>query len=479
VSSIRSRLLLWQISALLFTALVTSAVTYHLAFNGFKEVQDYGLEQIAHTVLRHDETPVPAPAGRRPLPPTPPVYTTGSDEPPAEPDDTIEEPDEDEPDEGQFVSQIWSTKGKLIYSSALDDGPPLQPPGLHSVTWQGHTWRVFTLPRETRTAQVAVTRQDRNRGFSSLVMWLLLPMGLLVVLLGIMIHEAVSRALRPLDRLSDELRQREVAQLHAVSLEDLPDEVAPLANTLNQLLGRLDHLLAGQRQFLADAAHELNTPLAAIKLQAQLASRAQAVERQAALDDLDAGIERAVHLTAQLLQLARLEPDQRAPVKEPVALDTLVRQEVATFSAQADQRETDLGLLCAEPLVVSGDRLALRAMLDNLIDNALRYTPKGARVDVSLCRDGTDAVLTVCDNGPGVAAADRSKALRRFVRLNDTDVTGSGLGLAIVYETVRMHSGSLKLEETPGGGLTVCIRLPLETPGNQATPADSPSSGKS
>lgn len=461
MSSIRSRLLLWQITALLITALVTSTATYHLAFNGFKEVQDQGLEQIAHTVLRHDETPVPAPAGRRPVPPPSPTYTTGSDEVAAAPDDTIEEPDEDEPDEGQFVSQIWSTQGKLIYSSALDEGPPLQQPGLHSVLWQGHTWRVFTLPRETRTAQVAVTRQDRNRGFSSLVTWLLVPMGLLVVLLGILIHEAVSRALRPLDRLRAEIGQREVAQLHAVSLEELPDEVAPLANTLNQLLARLDHLLVVQRQFLADAAHELNTPLAAIKLQAQLARRAQDVERQAALDDLDTGIERAIHLAAQLLQLARLEPDQRTPVREPVALDALVRQAVVAFSAQADQRESDLGLLCADPLTMSGNRLALRAMLDNLIDNALRYTPPGSRVDLSLRRDGSDAVLEVCDNGPGVAAADRDRALQRFVRLNDTEITGSGLGLAIVRETVSMHAGSLQLDETPGGGLTVRIRLPL------------------
>ena len=346
MSSIRSRLLLWQISALLITALVVSLLTYRLALDGFNEVQDYGLEQIAHTVLRHDETPVPAPPGRK-LPVKPPTYTTGAETPDpattADEEPTIEEPADDEPDEGQFVSQIWSTKGKLIYSSALDEGPPLQPPGLHTVVWQDHTWRVFTLPRETRTAQVAVSRAERNQGFSTLVMWLLLPMAVLVVLLGVLIHEAVSRALHPLDRLRDEIGQRDVAQLHAVPLEDLPDELAPLANTLNQLLARMDHLLAGQRQFLADAAHELNTPLAAIKLQAQLARRAHAAERQAALDDLDSGIERAIHLAAQLLQLARLEPDQREPHREPVALDKLVRQAVVAFSAQADLRGVDPG----------------------------------------------------------------------------------------------------------------------------------------
>lgn len=467
MSSIRSRLLLWQISALLITALVVSMLTYRLADDGFNEVQDFGLEQVAHTVLRHDETPVPAPANRHPAAPAGPA-SPGAPTPdataatPAE--DTIDEPADDEPDEGQFVTQIWSTQGKLIYSSALDEGPPLQPAGMHSVVWQDHTWRVFTLPRETRTAQVAVTRHDRNKGLSSLITWLLLPIGLLVVLLAALIHEAVSRALEPLDRLRDELGQREVAELHALALADMPTEVTPLAATLNQLLARLDHLLAGQRQFLADAAHELNTPLAAIKLQAQLARRANDTERKAALDDLDAGIERAIHLAAQLLQLARLEPDQREPMREPVALDALVRKAVAAFSAQADQRGADLGLLSAESLVVSGDRLALRAMLDNLIDNALRYSPPGARIDLSLRREDHQAVLEVCDNGPGIPAEQRERAVQRFIRLNQTEVKGSGLGLAIVNETVGLHGGSLQLDETPGGGLTVRIRLPLRPP---------------
>lgn len=464
MSSIRSRLLLWQISALLVTALVVSLLTYRLALDGFNEVQDYGLEQIAHTVLRHDETPVPAPPGRKPA--TPASSGVGPLAPggPIDEEPTIDEPADDEPDEGQFVSQIWSTKGKLIYSSALDDGPPLQPAGLHTVIWQDHTWRVFTLPRETRTAQVAVSRHDRNRGFSTLVTWLLLPMAVLVVLLGVLIHEAVSRALRPLDRLRSEIGQREVSQLHAVSLEELPDELAPLANTLNQLLARLDRLLAGQRQFLADAAHELNTPLAAIKLQAQLARRAQDAERQAALDDLDTGIERAIHLAAQLLQLARLEPDQREPHHEAVPLDKLVRQTVVAFSAQADQRDVDLGLIRSEPLELHGDRQALRALLDNLLDNAMRYAPPGSRVDVSLRRDGNDALIEVSDNGPGIAPEDRDKVLQRFVRLHHSDVTGSGLGLAIVRETVGLHAGTLQLDETPGGGLTVRVRLPLDRP---------------
>ena len=458
MNSIRSRLLLWQISALLVTALVVSVLTYRLALNGFNEVQDYGLEQIAHTVLRHDETPVPARPDQNAPPPVP-AYTPGSTESLSFPD-TVIEPDAAEEDEGQFVSQIWSPDGELIYASVLDDGPPLQPNGFHFVAWQDHTWRVYTLARETRTVQVAVTRHDRNQSFSTLIPWLMVPMGLLVLLLGVLIHEAVSRALRPLEQLRRDIGEREVAELHAVATEDLPQEVAPLANTLNQLLARLDALMAGQRQFLADAAHELNTPLAAIKLQAQLARRAHDRERDTALDDLDAGIERAIHLTAQLLQLARLEPEQRQPVQIPVQLDALVRQAVGTFSARAEQRGIDLGLLQADAVTLAGDPNALRALLDNLIDNALRYSPEGARVDVLLRAEGGQVLLEVMDNGPGIAASERQRVLKRFVRLDQTDVTGSGLGLAIVHETAQLHGATLELDDTPGGGLTVRIRFP-------------------
>jgi two-component system, OmpR family, sensor kinase len=449
---------MWQISALLVTALAVSALTYRLAQKAFNEVQDEGLEQIAHTVLRHDETPVPPrakPGATVSTPPSPGSDNSGWQE---GTDDTAE----DEEDEGRFVSQIWSPSGDLIFSSLLDDGPPLQPPGFHFVLWQDHTWRTYTLARGKRTVQVAVTRRDRNQSFSALIPWLMVPMGLLVLLLGSLIHEAVSRALRPLEQLRHDIGQREVAELHAVDTTQLPDEVAPLAMTLNQLLARLDALLAGQRQFLADAAHELNTPLATIKLQAQMARRAGESERQARLDDLDAGIERAIHLTAQLLQLARLDPEERRPVRTPVALDTLVRQAVGALSAQADLRGTDLGVLQADAVTIPADPQALRALLDNLIDNALRYAPKGARVDVSLVRIGNEAVLQVSDNGPGISPADRARATERFVRLHPGNTTGSGLGLAIVRETAQLHGAALELDDTPGGGLTVRLRLPLD-----------------
>lgn len=461
MNSIRSRLLLWQISAVLLTALLVSALTYRLAWNGFNQVRDYGLEQIAHSVLRHDETPVPTHPPRT----APPAPSTASASPgqtstTADGQTLAESGEEDEEDLGQFLSQVWSNEGELIYSSLQEDGPPLQQPGFHVQTWQDQTWRIFTLPRGARTVQVAVTAQDRAKGFSELIPWILVPLALLVVVLGLFIHEAVARALLPLERLRRDIGERDVSELHAVPTQDLPEEVVPLAHTLNQLLQQLDTLLAHQRQFLADAAHELNTPLAAIKLQAQLARRAQDADKDAALNELDQGIERAIHLVAQLLQMARLEPDARKPEQTLVPLDGLVRQVVGAFSARAEERGIDLGVENAEATWVLGDPHALRALLDNLVDNALRYTPPGARVDLRLQAVGDAQVaLEVSDSGPGIAQADRQRVLDRFVRLAhlsaDANATGSGLGLSIVREIALRHHAELALLDTPGGGLTV------------------------
>ncbi|MEZ5701485.1 MAG: ATP-binding protein [Burkholderiaceae bacterium] len=282
-----------------------------------------------------------------------------------------------------------------------------------------------------------------------------------MVLLGFLIHEAVKRALRPLDGLGQQIGSRRLSELHALDTDDLPAEVAPLALALNRLLAQLDQLLASQRQFLADAAHELNTPLAAIKLQAQLTRKAQASDRDAALNELDSGIERAIHLAGQLLQLARLEPDARRPALSEVRLHEVVRQAVISLSPLAETRSTDLGLVHCDRATLKGDPHALRAMLDNLIDNALRYTPTAAQVDVNLEVHGNQAHLTVSDNGPGIAAPDRQRVLERFVRLAPGETTGSGLGLAIVAQIVHTHGGQLSLQDTPGGGLTVRVAFPL------------------
>jgi two-component system OmpR family sensor kinase len=462
LNSIRSRLLLWQMSALLMVALIAGALTYAFARRGFDEVRDYGLVQIASSVLRHDETPIPgATVDTADNNDAVPADTTASGAANAADNATTGDTIDSEADDGQFVSQVWSPQGTLVFSSLEDNGPALQPPGFHVTEWNQQMWRTYTVVRSSRTAQVAVALQDRDSSFYAFIPWVLVPIGVLVLLLGLLIHEAVKRALRPLDALSKQIGSRKLSELHALEASRLPTEVAPLAQALNKLLAQLDQLLGSQRQFLADAAHELNTPLAAIKLQAQLTRKAQDSERDAALNELDTGIERAIHLASQLLQLARLEPDARAPERSEVRMSELVRQAVITLSPLAEARGTDLGLLRCETVTLMGDPHALRVLLDNLIDNALRYSPADARVDVDLTVQDGQAQLRVSDNGPGIAKDQHARALKRFVRLQSGETTGSGLGLAIVHHIVQAHGGTLAFDATPGGGLTVLVTLPL------------------
>ncbi|MBU1665031.1 MAG: hypothetical protein KKG92_06485 [Gammaproteobacteria bacterium] len=430
MNSIRGRLLLWQISALLLTGFLASAITYMLAWDAFNRIRDYGLEQIAYSVVRHG----------------------------------IEYENEEEVrnDHGQFVSQIWAADGSLFFSSLSDVGPPRQEPGLHILDWENTEWRVFTLKEGGLTIQVATTSANRARRFAAFAPWLLLPMGVLVVVLGLLIRAAVTRALAPLEQVRGEIGQRGVQSLHALDSRSLPDEVAPLVETLNDLLVRLDQALVSQRRFIADAAHELRTPLTAVKLQAQIARRTDnEAEREAALMQLSNGVDRAAHLVDQLLGMARLEPAARQAVFSPLALDALVKQSVADFSTLAEARDIDLGVGECAALTLTGQAGSLRMMLGNLLDNAVRYTPIGGRVDVELREQAGMAQLSVSDSGPGIPAAERERVFGRFQRLASAEIPGSGLGLAIVKQVVDLHGGKVSLDDTPGGGLRVEVRLPL------------------
>jgi signal transduction histidine kinase len=463
LNSIRQRLLLWQIGALIVTGVLVSVLTYLLAWNGFNRIRDYGLEQIAYSVVRHGIKP----ALVRPLM-TPAPETAPRDQSTAS--DAVDNGEAIEiEDLGQFVSQIWDDAGQLVYSSLDNVGPPLQPTGFHVVRWEEEDWRVYTVTDRRQVVQVAVTSANRAQGFADLVPWLLVPLGLLVLLLSLLIHAAVTQALLPLDQLGREIGRREVNDLHAVAADELPDELQPLASALNQLLERVDQLLSGQRQLIADVAHELNTPLAAVKLQAQLARRVSVGERSAALDELDQGIARATHLVAQLLQMARLEPELAQRQNEVVRLDLLASQVVAAFSAQAEAHHIDLGRVGNGCATLVGNPADLRVLLNNLVSNALRHTPEGSRVDVRVTQAGDEVSLVVSDNGPGIAPDQRQAALQRFVRLTPQQGHGSGLGLAIASRIVQQHQGRLELEETPGGGLTV--RVHLRTNGSSLPPA--------
>jgi two-component system OmpR family sensor kinase/two-component system sensor histidine kinase QseC len=229
---------------------------------------------------------------------------------------------------------------------------------------------------------------------------------------------------------------------------------------LNALLQRLGQSLDTQRAFVADAAHELRTPLTALKLQLQLLKRAGSqAERGAAAEALGAGIERAVRGVEQLLALARTEPGAAAAPLQALDLSELVREALADTVPLALARGTQLELVADGPVSIDGDRTALAALVRNLADNALRYSPRGARVELQVAAPGGVPTLQVDDAGPGIPPAERERVFDRFYRRGLADEPGTGLGLAIVRGVAQRHGATVELDDSALGGLRVILRF--------------------
>jgi signal transduction histidine kinase len=297
----------------------------------------------------------------------------------------------------------------------------------------------------------------------------MLPVMVLLPLLAAALWFGAERALRPLSMVARELHARDPALLSPLPEERRDDEILPLVRALNDLLRRLSAALDEQRTFVADAAHELRSPLTALKLQLQLLERAaDTTTRSEAGARLATGIERASRLVEQLLALARNEPDTGEQTFAPLQLGEVVREAIAEVVPLADARGVELGLEADDGVSVRGDADALRILARNLADNGVRYTPRDGRVDVSVRRDDGEAVIEVADTGPGVPVADRVRVFDRFFRRRAGDESGSGLGLAIVKAIAERHHGRVELGESPGGGLLARVNIPLGTSSRNA-----------
>jgi two-component system OmpR family sensor kinase len=290
----------------------------------------------------------------------------------------------------------------------------------------------------------------------------LTPFLLLLPAMGLLVWFTVGRGMRPLEAMARAVKARTPTALQPLPDRGVPFEIQPLVAALNDLLRRLDRTLGAQRQFVADAAHELRTPLTALGLQIQLAERAAtAEERAAAFATVKEGLTRAAHLIDQLLTLARQEPDVTESPGGNVDLNDLARQVIAEHMLLAATKSIDLGMGRGEAVAVSGDRDGLHIMLRNLVDNAVRYTPEGGKIDVSVYAGPEGPVLEVTDSGPGIAPADRARVFDRFYRGAGQEIPGSGLGLAIVRNIAERHHARVILGEGPGArGLSAKVVFP-------------------
>jgi len=362
--------------------------------------------------------------------------------------------------EYDFVVQVFSLQGVRVYLSHPHATlPGLTTLGLSDVETGDGRWRVFGVQARGYVIQVAQPMRIREQRAAAFALRTLLPFLLAMPALAVALWLAVGRALRPLEELGARVRAREPGDLAPLAEQGLPAEVQPLVASLNDLLQRLASVLQHERAFIADAAHELRTPLTALRLQAQALGHAADSERTAALGQLLAGVQRASRLVEQLLAMARQEPGA-APARGRVALDALAREAVAELVPLADARQVDLGLSDAAAVAVTGDEAALRVLVRNLVDNAVRYTPAGGRVDVAVVDDAHGVQLLVTDTGPGIPQAERERVFDRFYRPPGTEGVGSGLGLAIVRAVAQAHGAEVRLEDGPGArGLRVAVRF--------------------
>jgi two-component system sensor histidine kinase QseC len=344
--------------------------------------------------------------------------------------------------------------------------------GFHDARITGTAWRVFVAQGAKRDVQVFVGEQVASRHD---ILWAVLrgtlrPLAMALPLLALLIWWAVREGTAPLRALRKTLAARDAQALGPVTLPDVPAEMAPMLDALNQLFWRITTMVAAERRFTADAAHELRTPIAAIRTQAQVAlAERNDAERAHALRATLAGCDRATRLVEQLLLLSRLEAGEStangtasAPLAPPVDLAALAQQVAAELAPSAIERRQNLGLEAAPGARVAAHPTLLAVLLRNLIDNALRYSPDGAEVRLAVSVADGQVHLQVDDSGPGLAAADLRRLGERFFRVLGSGQEGSGLGWSIVRRIAAAQGAVIEVaRSTALGGLAVVVRWPL------------------
>ncbi|ALM83695.1 histidine kinase [Bordetella sp. N] len=326
--------------------------------------------------------------------------------------------------------------------------------------------RVDTGAGQT-TVLVAETGEKRAQLANEIIKGVIIPQFVVLPIAVLLVWFGLSRGVAPLNALQQRLRARRPDDLSPIDDRAAPTEIAPLVGAINDLLDRLSATVQTQRRFVADAAHQLKTPLAGLRTQAELALRdASADEMQASLRQLVTGSERATRLVNQLLLLAHAE-NPAAVGMTPLDLADLAREHTTQWTPQALSLRTDLGFEDPDGRVlISGNPILLGELLNNLLDNALRYTPRGGRITVRVRHQGEFALLEVEDSGPGIPVAERERVFDRFYRVLGTPADGSGLGLAIVREIASKHDASVTITDNPDGtvasvGTRFTVTFPL------------------
>lgn len=373
-------------------------------------------------------------------------------------------PAADTPAAREMIIQIWRADGVMLYRSPQGRLlPPQTVIGFSDTVAGGEPYRIYALRTATQVVQVAQQTEARGRMAGQLALRAVLPVALLAPVLMLIVWWVVGRAIGPIERVRRQVAARRPDDLAPLPTAGLPAEVRPLVGEMNGLLTRLSAAWDALTHFTADAAHELRSPLAALRLQAQSLQRApDDATRAIASERLLAGIDRATRLVEQLLALARQEGAGEGAELVSLDLTALARNALADAEPEAARHAIALTLDAPTAhVVLRADEAALAVLLRNLLGNALRHTPPGGQVRVGVREEASVIDLTVEDSGPGIAPDERARVQDRFYRVPGTPGHGSGLGLAIVRAIAERHGAALTLDASPTlGGLRVMLRWP-------------------
>ncbi|SCX69030.1 HAMP domain-containing sensor histidine kinase [Variovorax sp. EL159] len=442
--SLRRGLLQWTLGALAFGSIVLVLVAYVFVLDEMNEVLDDNLREVASAVGRY--------------------HAEGQSFP------TISQatqPRARAPDQSDLITRVWRRDGQpvTVPDSAFAFPFPTAA-GARRTTLDGVEWRTCTVIEGDFVVLAAQRTAARQEMAVEAASKLLFPLLLLALMIAGLLVLALRRGLSPLHEATTQIAQRNALTLEPIDGAEMPRELQPLVGAFNGLMDRLAAAFAVQQQFVADAAHELRSPVTALRLQIGLLEHTHdAPARAAAFHDAREGIDRLQRMVEQLLALSRAEPGSDDNSLQPVDLDQLVRDTVSAHAAAASRRQIDLGAAAASKASVLADPHELQVLLNNLVRNALHYSPAGSKVDVATALVDGAPVLRVTDNGPGIPQAERARAFDRFFRgegphVREGDPAGSGLGLAIVKSIAERHGATVSLHEGPDRrGLEVRVQF--------------------
>ncbi|WP_162131131.1 ATP-binding protein [Herbaspirillum sp. CF444] len=414
--------------------------TYRKAVSEFNDLLDDGLKQVALTLRDAGAGTVTPPSFRNSR-----IQSNGSDD----------------SDDVEILAQIWLVDGGLVWSSAQDAEVPLaRKAGKSKFEANGQRWRIYRLDADDgRIIQVAQDQREREKAIWKSLKRSAMPLLSLIPAVILLCLGVTWWGLRPLRRLAYALYARGPDSLQAFPVDRVPAEVQPLVAAMNVLMLRLQEALSFQRQLTANAAHELRTPLAALRLQLDVVElTADAADRHAAIAELRQGVARATRLVQQLLDMARSDAGMASSFGR-LGLADVIRDVVQQLQPQAQARgivlQSDL-----ESVQVSGDADSLSMLLSNLIDNALRYAPAASTVQIVLKTENDRPVLRVIDEGPGIHPQERERVFERFYRTPGTPGLGSGIGLSIVRDIAVRHRADITIGAGPTGGACIALEFP-------------------